>query len=273
MYLEREEARCFFGTPRVYCHYMKTHIIALVSFLSIPLFLSAHSANLPEPGLTPESRLYFFEQIAESIQEFFTFDAEAKALLHASLAKERIAEIDNMLDEVGVEAKGLSIAEDRLERHLARATEFVSRKADKGENVDDLLNALNTDIDDSKEALKEIFEAKKDEIEARIEAAKKKVKEAKKMGDTDAFTALTQEITDLKIQKEMAEEEKDRGEEVFEKEEKKIERTEEKKSEAEKAIAEAKKKRGEVEREASGRGIALTAENLKQYTQLLAQAE
>ena len=101
-------------------------------FLSIPLFLSAHSANLPEPGLTPESRLYFFEQIAESIQEFFTFDAEAKALLHASLAKERIAEIDNMLDEVGVEAKGLSIAEDRLERHLARATEFVSRKADKG---------------------------------------------------------------------------------------------------------------------------------------------
>lgn len=40
--------------------------------------------------------------------------------------------------------------------------------------MDDLLNALNTDIDDSKEALKEIFEAKKDEIEARIEAAKKK---------------------------------------------------------------------------------------------------
>jgi len=52
----------------------------------------AQEAELPDPGITPDSPFYFLEIISEGIGTFFTFGDLKKAERYATLAAERVAE-------------------------------------------------------------------------------------------------------------------------------------------------------------------------------------
>ena len=176
----------------------KKIFLSVLSAFAVPAILFSHSADLPKPGLTPEDNLYFFEELMEGVQEFFTFGNDAKARLHAAFVLERVAEVERMLEEGGVEAEGIPVAEERLKNHLAAAVHFALKKTESGEDTEELLSEINRGIDESKDALKEIFEDKKDGIESQIEDIKKKLEDAKKSGDANATVAFSEELASLK---------------------------------------------------------------------------
>src|SRR3989344_1390098 len=101
-----------------------------ISLLFIPSLAFAQSpqAALPSAGLTPESSFYFLDRLGENLRQFFTFNPEAKAKLQIEFAGERIAEIKVIVEEKGVNAKGLAIAQSLLQANVAYAAEIINEE-------------------------------------------------------------------------------------------------------------------------------------------------
>ncbi len=246
----------------------------LISLLFIPVLAFAHeSVALPNAGLTPESAFYFVDKIGEALREFFTFNPEGKAHLQIDFAAERIAEIKIILETKGVNAKGLEVAQSRLQAHLGNAAEIVIKQKNKGKDVSELAKSISEDFDTNKEALKQAFKDQKRSLEAKEDELKAKIREARQAGDTAQVEALLKELGEIKAQKELLELKEDEQEEALEQEEEKIEREMEKKEDAEKAIKEAEEEKQEVLDEAAEEGVDVPAEAFEKFDKLLAQAK
>src|SRR3989344_2742597 len=128
--------------------------IPVVAFILSPVEGFAHEpVALPNAGLTPESAFYFVDKIGEALREFFTFNPEGKAHLQIDFAAERIAEIKIILETKGVNAKGLEVAQSRLQANIARAAGIVESEKSKGKDVRELAKSISEDFDVNKETL------------------------------------------------------------------------------------------------------------------------
>lgn len=96
----------------------------------------AHGAtSLPPAGLTPSNVFYFLDRWGETIQEFFTFSPEAKALLQLQFAAERISELQLELAAKGGDGRGLEIARQRLAGHIEKANRIIKEEEAKGRDM------------------------------------------------------------------------------------------------------------------------------------------
>ena len=137
---------------------MKTIKSILISFLFIPVLALAHEpVALPNAGLTPESAFYFVDKIGEALRDFFTFNPKSKAHLQIDFAAERIAEIKIILETKGVNAKGLGVAQSRLQANIAKAAGIVEGEKSKGKDVSELAKNISEDFDANKKNLKKII--------------------------------------------------------------------------------------------------------------------
>src|SRR3989344_5873843 len=226
---------------------MKTIKSILISLLFVPVLAFAHEpVALPNAGLTPESAFYFVDKIGEALREFLTFNPEGKAHLQIDFAAERIAEIKIILETKGVNAKGLGIAQSRLQANIAKAAGIVEGEKSKGKDVSDLAKSISGDFDANKEALKQAFKDQERSLEAKEDELKAKIREARLSGDTAQVEALAKELGEIKAQKELLELKEEEQEEALEQEEEKIEREMDKKEDAEKAIKEAEEEKQEI---------------------------
>src|SRR3990167_7082697 len=248
--------------------------IVLISLLFIPaLVFAQNQAVLPNAGLTPESPFYFFDKLGEALREFFTFKPESKAHLQIDFAAERIAEIKIILETKGVNAKGLEVAQSRLQANIAKAAGIVEGEKSKGKDVSELAKNISEDFDANKEALKQAFKDGERSLEAKEDELKAKIREARRAGDTAQVEALLKELGEIKAQKELLELKEEEQEEALEQEEEKIEREMDKKEDAEKAIKEAEEERQEVLDKAAEDGVSVPAEAFEKFDRLLAQAK
>ena len=253
---------------------MKTIKFILISLLFIPVLAFAHEpVALPNAGLTPESAFYFVDKIGEALREFLTFNPEGKAHLQIDFAAERIAEIKIILETKGVNAKGLGIAQSRLQANIAKAAGIVEKEKSKGKDVSELAKSISGDFDTNKEALKQAFKDQERFLEAKEDELKAKIREARQAGDTAQVEALVKELGDIKAQKELLELKEEEQEEALEQEEEKIEREMDKKDDAEKAIKEAEEEKQEVLDEAAEDGVSVPAEAFEKFDRLLVQAK
>src|SRR3989344_3117546 len=183
---------------------MKTIKSIVISLLFIPVLAFAHEpVALPNAGLTPESAFYFVDKIGEALREFFTFNPESKAHLQIDFAAERIAEIKIILETKGVNAKGLGVAESRLQANIARVAGIVESEKSKGKDVSELAKSISEDFDANKEALKQAFKAEERSLEAKEDGLKAKIREARRADDTAQVEALVKELGEIKAQKEL----------------------------------------------------------------------
>ncbi|OGV90665.1 hypothetical protein A2783_02090 [Microgenomates group bacterium RIFCSPHIGHO2_01_FULL_45_11] len=261
---------------------MKTIKSILISLLFIPVLafiLSpvegfAHEpVALPNAGLTPESAFYFVDKIGEALREFFTFNSDAKAHLQIDFAAERIAEIKIILETKGVNAKGLEVAQSRLQANIAKAAGIVESEKSKGKDVSELAKSIGEDFDANKEALKQAFKDQERSLEAKEDELKTKIRQARQAGDAAQVETLVKELGEIKAQKELLELKEEEQEEALEQEEEKIEREMDKKEDAQKAIKEAEEERQEVLDEAAEDGVSVPAEAFEKFDWLLAQAK
>src|SRR3989338_6042977 len=253
---------------------MKITKSILISLLFIPVLVFAHEpVALPNAGLTPESAFYFVDKIGEALREFFTFNPDAKAHLQIDFAAERIAEIKIILETKGVNAKGLGVAQSRLQANIAKAAGIVEGEKSKGKDVSELAKNISEDFDANKEALKQAFKDQEHSLEAKEDELKAKIREARQVGDATQVEALVKELGEIKAQKELLELKEEEQEEALEQEEEKIEREMDKKEDAEKAIKEAEEEKQEVLDEAAEEGVSVPAEAFEKFDKLLAQAK
>lgn len=242
--------------------------------LFIPLFaLAQGQSTLPNAGLTPESPLYFIDRFGEALREFFTFNPEGKARLQITFAAERVAEIKIILETKGVEAKGLEVAQSRLQANLAKAATIVTDQKSKGKDVSKLAKELDNQLETPKSALAQSFKAEKRALEAKEDELKAQLKAAHRAGDTAKEEALAQELGQVKAQKELLELKEEDIEDELEAEEEKIEEEMEAQHKAEKAVREAEEEKQELIDEATEEGVELPADAFAEFDGLLAQAK
>jgi hypothetical protein len=166
---------------------------------------------LPAPGITPDSPFYALDMFFEGMQEFFTFNHQAKARLHVAFAAERIAEIKVMLETKGVEAKGLDVAQTRLEAHVAKAVDIIENEKEKGSDVSALVHEILDDFHGQRQAVKEVFGEAKQEFFSEREALQERLRAAIEAGDIAAQELILQELAEIEAGKNAAEAKKDKA--------------------------------------------------------------
>ena len=250
-----------------------TAILVSGLFVGGAVFAQSPQATLPSAGLTPESSFYFLDKFGEALRDFFTFNPEGKARLQITFAAERVAEIKVILETKGVEAKGLEVAQSRLQAHLANAATIVVDQKAEGKDVSQLAKELDDEFDAPKTALEQTFKTEKRALETQEKELKGKILEARRAGDTAQVEASVKQLGEVKAQKELLELKEEEAEEALEREEERIEEEMEAKEEAEKSIREAEKEKQDVIDETAEEDIAVPAETFGKFEGLLAQAK
>lgn len=252
---------------------MKKYVLVFSAvLLSMPLLVSAQ-AILPDAGLTPESPFYFLDRLGEALQEFFTFNPEAKAHLQITFAAERIAEIKVILEAKGIDAKGLEVAQSRLQAHLAGAATIVADQKAEGKDVSQLAKELDDEFEAPKTVLEQTFKDEERALEAKEKDLKTKIRAARQIGDIAQVEVLTKELDDVKAQKELLDIKKDGQEKTLENEDERLKEEMGIQVKAEKKIRKAEREKQEVLDEAAREGVTITAEAFNAFNDHIAKAK
>lgn len=189
---------------------MKKVLVLVLFALMMPVSgLMAHNGEdhvtLPDPGLLPNSPLYIFERIGETLADIFAGDAEERVLLRAALAAERLAEISALMEERGADARGLETARNRLDRHLAGAVELIEEEEEKGNEVSVLAREAVAQFQKQREAALEIFMGELNSFLVQKEALLEELREAARSGDSDEVRRIQESLRELEGVKDAAE--------------------------------------------------------------------
>ena len=179
---------------------MKTLKFILVSVLFIPFLAFAQDVPVikTSAGLTPDSTFYFLDRLGENLQEFFTFNKEAKARLQIEFANERIAEIKILVETKGPETKGIEKAKTLLVGNVAHAAEIVQEVKSSGKEVSVLAKELDDEFDRQEQLLVKTFQdAQKKLKEDRLANVQKLIGEAQKLGDIEQVVGLKAQAEEL----------------------------------------------------------------------------
>jgi len=135
-------------------------VISVVPAYAHTVATKQQAVSLPGAGIMPNSPFYFLDQWSENIQEFFTFNPEAKAKLQIQFAGERISEIKQMVqnDKVGINDKGIARAKGLLLANVAQAATILQDQKSKGKDVAALANQINTSFNAQEQLLVDTFQ-------------------------------------------------------------------------------------------------------------------
>ncbi len=152
---------------------MKTISLLIISvfLFSLGTGVLAQETELPSPGLLPDSPFYFLETIAEEIVTFFTFGDLKKAERYATLAAERLAEVQAVVEKGKPEfaEKTLARYENQLNNSIARA-----KKAQvKGQSTEKVMTRVGQATSKHLEVLAQVYEKVPEQAKPAIENAMK----------------------------------------------------------------------------------------------------
>ena len=136
----------------------KIVLITILSFLllSYGIQVSAQEADLPSPGLLPDSPFYFLEMIAEEIGTFFTFGDLKKAERYAVLAAERLAEVQAVVEKGKPEFAEKTLA--RYENQLNNSIALAKKAQTKGQSTEQIMTRVGKATPVHLEVLAEVYE-------------------------------------------------------------------------------------------------------------------
>ncbi|MBI5400998.1 MAG: hypothetical protein HZB12_02710 [Candidatus Yonathbacteria bacterium] len=130
-----------------------------------------------DPGLVPGDFFYFLDRWGEGLNTFLTFNKEKKARLHLEYAKERVAEMKDVLAKPNAKLEDVASARENFDAQVADAATIVKNEKDSGSDVADLARELDDELDQSRVELKDVFQGHREnagraetEIRAKIDA-------------------------------------------------------------------------------------------------------
>lgn len=171
--------------------------------------------QLPDPGITPDSPLYFFDTLFERMGLFFARGAEAKARKALAISEEKLAEAKVMADQGKEDAA--EVAANRYGETISVVAGALAQAAKTGEAFDEALKSLiakATSVHLS--VLSEVYEKVPEKAKPAIEKAMEK----SSRGSEGAMKAIELKETRERVREEV----KERRQEVKERLEKLRER-------------------------------------------------
>lgn len=130
------------------------------------------------PGLIlPDSPLFFLDQMKQNFRLVLAFTPEQKAMVHANVAAERLAELRFMLAKNN--ANGIKIALDGVAENYKEASSNLSEAGLSGKDVSALAKTINDDLKLKRQSLDLLEDQANGELYARIKSAQESIDEAK----------------------------------------------------------------------------------------------
>jgi len=149
-------------------------LITSVFLFSLGTGVLAQETELPDPGLTPDSPFYFLETIVEGIGTFFTFGDLKKAERYATLAAERLAKAQAVVEKGKPELaeKTLARYENQLNKSMVRAEKAMFAGKDFEKVMEAIAKAGKT-TSVHLEVLTEVYEKVPEQAKTAVENAMK----------------------------------------------------------------------------------------------------
>ena len=149
-----------------------TKKIFLFSLMIMFLFtgvVSAHSADLPEPGMLPDNPFYFLKSWSEGLGTLFTLGAVAKAERFAYLSEKRLSEADELSE--GDNRDKAEKAIERYEKNIEKAIMKATEAKERGFDVDEILEHISIMTLKHQEVLAAVYERVPEQARESIENA------------------------------------------------------------------------------------------------------
>ena len=151
-----------------------------------------------DPGLVPGDFFYFLDRWSEALNTAFTFNKEKKAKLHLEYAKERVAEMKEVLKNPNAKLEDVASAKENFDTQVADAAALVKSEKENGADVAGLARELDDELDMSRGELKDIFKEHKDntsraEDEIRAKLTGLAPTDPQVQGLTQALESITKE--------------------------------------------------------------------------------
>jgi hypothetical protein len=140
-------------------------VIILSLFFAADVF--AQAQNQPNPGMTPDSPLYFLDSFGESISMFFAFGAEKKAQRAMQIAEEKLAEAKVMAEKQ--KEKALEKANRKYEQFLDIAAQKAQQVSE--ETKEKVLNMITEKISNHQIILTNLLDKVPEEAQSGIQNA------------------------------------------------------------------------------------------------------
>lgn len=189
------------------------------------------TTTITNPGLIPGNFFYFLDRWSEAINMSFTFNKENKARKHFEYAKERVAEMKEVLKKPDAKLEDVADAKKNFDSQVSDAAKLLAGEKGIGNDVSELARELSDDLNTSRIELKGILQGYQDNqgraesvmraklgsltdgdapqlkglLEALNAITKEKDDATKEGDDLDADLSDEQEIFDEIMGKEMAE--------------------------------------------------------------------
>lgn len=182
-------------------------LFAVVPFVSFAQTSGTTTTTAPStvtpvtPGLLPGDFFYFLDRWGEALNLFLTFNQETKARLNLEYARERAAEIKQVLADPRRKVEDVADAKQNFDEHIAVAASTIKEEKDKGVDVTDLAKELDDELDASHEDIKDALsghehQASAAEAELRAKIAALPPGDPQLEGLTKALEAITKEKED-----------------------------------------------------------------------------
>jgi len=167
----------------------KLSLILLIGALLIASGVSAQEEEAAaDPGLTPDSPVYFLDDFWKSVRLTFAFNAERKADLRLRFAEEKLAEAEKMAQEN---------KEEHVERALQRYEEQVEDAQTRAETANEERRAAILEkVAEATSKHFAVLERVKDQVPERAKEALERAREVSEKGNIEALQALAEKHTE-----------------------------------------------------------------------------
>lgn len=190
---------------------MKKILITGVMLMSTPFVLLAQTTTtgtidtpavttttIAEPGFVPGDFFYFIDRWTEAFNMTITFNKEKKARKHLEYAKERVAEMGEVLKDPKATIDDVADAKADFDERVTEAAALVKEEKDKGADIADLAREIDDELDDSINELRDIFNDHKDRSSRAEEEIRAKLSvllptDPQVQGLTQALESITKE--------------------------------------------------------------------------------
>src|SRR3972149_3115556 len=191
---------------------MNKFIVAGIMLVSAPFVSFAQTSTtdltpvtgtitITNPGLMPGDFFYFLDRWSEVLNIAITFNKENKARKHFEYAKERVAEMSEVLKNPSAKLENIARAKTNFDERIAQAADIVKGEKDKGSDVANIARELDNELQAIREELTNILKEHKDkasreeeEIRAKLDSLSPTDPQVK--GLTQALESITKEKSD-----------------------------------------------------------------------------
>jgi len=133
------------------------------------VFAQTTDADLPSPGLLPDSPIYFLKPLSEKVRGIFIFGEDSKALYALKLADKRLSEAKALSDK-GEDGLAADIAE-QAGKENENAQEHLAKAESEGKDVTAVVERLAANSARQQAVLEKVLEKVPEQVKAAIQRA------------------------------------------------------------------------------------------------------